>query len=85
MKLKDKFRERKLPEFILSSLKWLANIQKFGYKDTIFILRVATKILKVLETRGKTECIRYYKDLSLKFTKVVLTIDPVTFKRGDQS
>jgi len=85
MKSKDKQRKRKLPEFILSSLKWLANTQKLGYKDTTLVLGVATKILTVLNTRGKTECIRYCKDLRLKFAKIVLSVDPVTFKRGDQS
>jgi len=85
MNIRDRNKKRKLNEFTLVCIKWLAsNLTKSSYKDTTYVLQVANKILKVLDTRGKPEAIKYTKDLRLKFTKVILSIDPVTFKRGDQ-
>jgi len=82
MKINNK--KRKLNEFILLTIKWLAGSMNLSYKETSYILRVTNKILNVLETRGKTEGIKYCKDLRLKFTKVILSMDPVSFNRGDQ-
>jgi hypothetical protein len=84
MRKDSKIKKRKLNEFIILALKWLASSINLSYKETSYVLRVANKILRVLESRGKAEAIRYTKDLRLKFTKAILSMDPVTFERGDQ-
>jgi len=80
MKKKNKNKWRKPDEFILSTLRWFANSLKLNYQDTTIALQVASKIFTILDTRGKTQCIKYVKDLRLKFTKIMLSIDPVNFK-----
>jgi len=72
-------------EFSISSLEWLANTVNLPYSETTLILRVANKILNIFESRGKTEVIRYTKDLRLKFTKTVLKTCPVEFNFKSQS
>jgi hypothetical protein len=52
--------------------------------DTSYSLRVVDKILNVLESRGISETIRYTKDLRLKFLKVILSMTPETFERGEK-
>lgn len=82
--IKNVNKKRKLNEFTLLTIKWLANSLGLSYKETSYILRVTNKILSVIHNRGKTEAIRYTKDLRLKFTKVILSMDSVNFNRGDQ-
>lgn len=89
MKTKDKNKKRQAKAwtfngFILCSIKWLAGILKLKYKDTTIALRIADKILNVINTRGKPEGVKYTKDLRLKFSKVILSMDPENFKRGEQ-
>jgi hypothetical protein len=47
--------------FIIKSIKWLADNSKLSYKETTLVLRVANKILNIMENRGNAEAIRYTK------------------------
>jgi len=85
LKFKYLKKVNKIQKFIHTIINWLAkNLTKSNEKETNYAQRIASKILTVASSRGKAEAIRYTKDLRLKFTKIILSIDPVDFKRRDQ-
>lgn len=57
--------------FFSDVVKWLSNACKLGHCRTTVLLKLVQKIFKILKTRGDKECIRYTKDLRLKFLKIL--------------
>lgn len=81
---KKKLIKQKPYEIFPVLIKWLANnLTKSNYKETSYALRIASKVLTVLQTRGKPEAIKYCKNLRSIFLKSILSMDQ-EFNLGNQ-
>jgi hypothetical protein len=69
--------------FFFKLIRWLSsNLLKIKISELTAVLALASKIFMILETRGKTQAIKYSKDLRLNLMKFLFTKD---FNGSDDS